>query len=450
MRLIYLLLLAWGISLTTPAAALAAPDARQRTREWVMSHARNNFSGIEPEDNDQAQDLVERLVYRNLAAMEAAGLLKAGLAESPWTDSYWPTYAGQIANRYADPDYNAAMTWSYNRDYLTEHLGQGSADLLSPAEKYDLLVGDAGFTLTNQMIRTGAPFDEQFGLVETWMGLCHGWAPASMMLPRPARAVKVRIADGRELTFTPSDLKALATLLWASAPGQTRFVGGRCNTREPDRDGTLRPTDPDCFDTNPATWHLAVVNQIGVAQRSFVIDASSGFDVSNQPVQGYQYAYINPNTGESSLELARSKVALSEVKNDPFAKHRSPRAEFLVKIIMSVRYVTENTPSKRLTDAPENDTFGVITYSYDLELDSSDNIVGGEWHSSLHPDFLWVPVPGAAAYSVGDAWLDTWGDPAVWDGEGTVPASWSRAARGASRQDQPLARIVTKLLERAR
>ena len=39
---------------------------------------------------------------------------------------------------------------------------------------------------------------------------------------------------------------------------------------------------------------------------------------------------------------------------------------------------------------PHEDKLKVVTYWYDLELDEDNNIVGGEWYTNRHPDFLWT------------------------------------------------------------
>lgn len=448
MRLLFQFITILSLSVPNAFAGDNSAEAyRGKVREWVRSHAKKPLPTIAPETNDQAADLVDELKYTRLNEMEDANLLTATLETSPWSDTYWPTYAGQIANRYGDPDFNAAQVWKFNVEYLEKMLGRGSDEHLSPAEKYDLLIGDASFTLTKKMIRQGAPYADAEGNVPMWFGLCHGWAPASFMMPRPAKGLTVKAVDGRKITFTPSDLKALGTLLWANGGGETRFIGGRCNDKVPDRDEHHRPTNPDCFDTNPATWHLSVVNQIAVSKRSFVMDASSGPEVWNQPVLGYQYGYINPITGATGRKLADYKVKLSDWKNDPFAAKRSPKAEYLVKIVMSVEYLSENTPSTAMEDSSDNDSRTAQAYSYDLELDRDDNIVGGEWFTSVRPDFLWVPVQGSKASSVGDVWLDRRSDSAKWDGRGAIPASWQKASKLSSANEQPLARIVTRLFE---
>ena len=54
---------------------------------------------------------------------------------------------------------------------------------------------------------------------------------------------------------------------------------------------------------------------------------------------------------------------------------------------MRVTYVGENSPSQ--VEFQESH-FTNIEFEYDLELDSKNKIIGGEWYSDNHPDFLWV------------------------------------------------------------
>ena len=60
------------------------------------------------ESSEEGNDIPERLLdpgsvmIRSLPALEGAGLTMAEARSKPWADSYWPTYKGQVANRYAD------------------------------------------------------------------------------------------------------------------------------------------------------------------------------------------------------------------------------------------------------------------------------------------------------------------------------------------------------------
>ena len=172
--------------------------------------------------SDRAESLVDRLTYTDLATMDEANLRRAELRESPWSDDYWAICRGILGARYADRGFPADSGWQTCRSYVHQRpaatiAASGSAsdiDLLSPAEKYDLLVGDAAGTLTRGMWAQGEYYFERYGKVETWMGICHGWAPAAYMLGRPREVVTAVAADGRtQLRFYPSDIKGLASLL---------------------------------------------------------------------------------------------------------------------------------------------------------------------------------------------------------------------------------------------
>ena len=135
---------------------------------------------------------------------------------------------------------------------------------LAPSEKYDLLLGDLDFTFTRAILddvdfrarhlkrskmKDGtdrSDEDEYEGVnnnfhyadvqssysrfdndvvyrywkprkdsLSYWFGICDGWSPASIYLPRPVHAVTVTGALGHKITFFPDDLKALGSYLFA-------------------------------------------------------------------------------------------------------------------------------------------------------------------------------------------------------------------------------------------
>ena len=108
------------------------------------------------------------------------------------------------------------------------------------------------------MLKEGENYYRTYGTVESWMGICHGWAPASYMERRPEHVVEALAADGQtKIRFFPSDLKALASLLSASGQFENRFIGSRCNDKNPPTDVNGRITDPACYGENSGTWHLS-------------------------------------------------------------------------------------------------------------------------------------------------------------------------------------------------
>lgn len=231
------------------------------------------------QQDDHAEDLVEdasKMIF-TLAEMEDSNLISKNLSSKPWSDSYWPLYEGALGHRYNDPHAKFG-DWKEARDYVTsnpakELIRKKEFDFLSPSEKYDLLLGLGTENLTKSNWAEGANYYSEYGSVETWMGLCHGWAAAAMMMPDPEKRVDVKTSAG-SIAFYPSDIKGLGTMLWAKGNFQSRFIGGRCNTKEPTVDEMGRSIEADCLDNNPGTWHLAIVNQIGVFDRSFIMDAS--------------------------------------------------------------------------------------------------------------------------------------------------------------------------------
>lgn len=424
-------------------------------RDGVLVSLRDVLPGRAPyEDNDRPENLVDRLTLTRPHDMES--LRQSDLDETPWTDDYWGLYLGVLGKRYADPEFPDSRDWNENFTYVKRRpaaaiAASGDAraiDRLSPSEKYDLLVGDAHGSLTARMWEEGKSYYDEYGEVETWMGICHGWAPASYMLPRPRKVVETLAADGvTRLRFYPSDIKGLATLLWANADTISRFVGSRSNDKDPQVDDAGRLVSPRNFDTNPGTWHMSVVNQLGACRRSLVMDATFDYEVWNQPLAGYQFSYFNPQTRRYVPDLASAIVPWDSFTRDHFRKYRRPGVASVVGVMMRVRYVVEGAPSHATEDSPARDLVRQVRYLYDLELDGDGKIIGGEWYQNKHPDFLWTPPPDTRARTTGDAYaLGSWsiGQP--------VPEAWRRAAWRVSASPtspSPLAKIVEALIAAA-
>lgn len=401
--------------------------------------------------NDRPESLVDDFRYRTLEDIERAGLRSASLPESPWSDDYWAIYRGLLGCRYADPDFPSDADWKSNFDYVERRpmndivaSGDSAAiDRLSPSEKYDLLVGNSDAAMTTAMWLEGKRYFDATGTVETWMGICHGWAPAAYCLPRPHQVITATTVDGRQLRFYPSDVKALASLLWANASPDARFIGTRANETDPEVDEVGRVISSAVFDTNPGAWHLAVVNQLA-GRRSFVMDATYDYQVWNQPVFSYEYLYFNPQEAQQPSELADAIVRRESFTNDKFARYRSPEAAAVVGVVMRVGYVVETRPSHATSDSPENDQLTYVDYLYDLELDAGGAVIGGEWWQNPHPDFLWTPPPRARATTPADQFAT-----GEWTVSQPLPRRWAEAARRESANQRPLAKIVETLIEAA-
>jgi hypothetical protein len=384
--------------------------------------------------------------------MAKESLFVSRLATQPWSDAYWPFYRGNIAWRYGDTKFPNSRDFikNYNYLWLSPLLRIGSAnpkkyDTLSPAEKYDLLVGDSGRSLTAAALKSGKRYYDSEKKVAYWMGICHGWAAASYMTPRPSKEITVTAVDGiTKINFYPSDIKALSSFLWANAKYHSRFAGGRCDQVNPKKNKYGRIIDQNCFDTNPGTWHLSVVNQIGISQRSLIMDSTYDHEVWNQPIYSYEYSYFNPSTLKATKNLNEAAVPLRTLKKDKYREYRSPKTVSVVGVAMTLIYMAETHPKKALNDNPSADRKIKVTYLYDLELDSTGNIIGGEWYQNAHPDFLWSPDKGIRLLSKYDAELEK--NAVNWDTSSPIPRVWADYARRSSQVNSlPLTKIIEAL-----
>ena len=129
------------------------PSEKQQIRSRVMGHKIKILSDIQA--NERPEDLIESMtdssgnlypILNTLEEMDSRKLLSVTLSNRPWSGYYWPTYQGGIANRYAAPgNPESSMNWL---DYFNFSTQTVDTDVLSPVEKYELLVGEGQRSLT--------------------------------------------------------------------------------------------------------------------------------------------------------------------------------------------------------------------------------------------------------------------------------------------------------------
>jgi hypothetical protein len=109
---------------------------------------------------------------------------------------------------------------------------------------------------------------------------------------------------------------------------------------------------------------------------------------------------------------------------------------------MDVTYIIEIEPGiARIFDAPTK----TVRYIYDLELDAGYNVIGGEWYSNGHPDFMWTFPLGSQALASAENVLQE--DP--WQNDGSVPAYWTAYAQKASARGTPLFAFIKRVVSSA-
>lgn len=362
------------------------------------------------------------------------GLNEAQTSLDLWSGSYWPQYQGSLGVRYRDASFISLMKGQEQYDKFKElkektplYIYNGKENLLSPAEKYDLVVGDNLMSLSKYSWELGEK-NSKLGKVPTWRGICDGWSSAAQMMPRPAKTVTLKTPQGVPVNFYPEDIKALGSLLYARAQENVIFLGKRCYP-------VVGVFTGGCDATNPGALHKAIANRIGKLKKSFNADVSTSSEVWNYPVKGYKFTYYNVFNEEESSDF--KKVYEVFEKKHRFSKsgrrHESTYA--IVGVKAEVTYADMRAANLLETDSKNEDKALIKTYYYDLELDRNFTILGGEWYSSA-PDFIWAP--NDLTYPISDGEIN--GKPITED-------QIRKAAQVSSKVGQPLSVIVEKLFE---
>lgn len=386
---------------------------------------------------DRYQNLTPEIPFVDtLSELDRPELSKAIAPTAAWhNDGEWSMAEGLIANRYRDEGYTGRLSWRDRREYLMRtnvrrvyEMKKGSdrneaINRMSPAEKYDLLVGLLDDGLTTALIKEVSRFSDA-GRLYDWLGICEGIAAASVSVPKPTETVEMIAFDGvTKVRFSAVDIQGLAAFLWSEYTTRIGVVGARCEGGN--------ENDPACFDTNPGTFHVGMLNIVGLRKQPLMGDFSNDSEVWNYPVQSYKLRYFNPQNRSFYDSAVKASIPMQNYKDDRFKSKRSPKAVRVVGVQMSFGISTAN-----------NDGGSDFEVTYDLEIDSNGVIIGGEWDSGDHPDFLWAIPPGFKPSTVGDQLL-----PQGATLDRTASAEWTSAAKIGAARIQPLALVINRLVE---
>ncbi len=271
----------------------------------------------------------------------------------PWTDTYWPETDGGISNRWQTGEHRGYELLGLEAlmDMSAEEIA-----LLSPTEKYDLLVGNYQYALTRRVQ------SENSGNESAWAGYCHGWTPASIHYEEP-HPVEMINPDGLVIPFGSSDVKALLTYFEGEVIRNSRYSEEQMPYgRRPRVMGSLclsnDVNDPSCQDTNAGAFHIAVANQLGLRNEAFGIDATTTNEKWNQPVHAYRSEVL----GRRAPTVGASEHAVEELV-----------------VRTEITWTAEVEPEWH----PLLDTAGhkdvSRSYTYTVELNEQGEIVGGQW-----------------------------------------------------------------------
>ncbi|KAJ3091684.1 hypothetical protein HK102_013817 [Quaeritorhiza haematococci] len=303
-----------------------------------------------------------------------------------WPGDYYPTFLDGINNRgnqEMSPADKYATAFGLDKVQLANGISRltGIDSMRSfrpPCSQ------DSDCTSLNDGSRCAKRQGQNEGLcIPTWFGLCHAWAPASILEPEPKCPVTFR-----GVTFTVNDLKALIVQLYDGSHIRTVFGGNRCNDGAPAVDQHGRYQSFECRDITPDFWHLVLTNSLGRFKTSFVADIDGKAEVWNHPL--VSYSYLNPEEPALSLDQGARLInpALNSYSFNPQAvslKHVKLRYWFMVETQQDGAF-TYNGRAQEFVRTRD--------VEYLLELDAGGNIIGGEWvgdSKTNHPDFVWLP-----------------------------------------------------------
>ncbi len=289
--------------------------------------------------------------------LPVAGKLK----KTPWAGWYWPNQKGGITIRWnsSDPQY-----FSFHSPSLSELRAMSAEEIaqLSPAEKYDIFMQRYNYPLTRRVLGNTSKY------APVWQGICHGAAPASIHTDEPAPVTLVN-ADGIPVPFGSADVKGLLSYYYAwDAKTPTRQVGNRCNL--PFYSLPFFRKTPDCADINPGSFHIILANQIGLLDQAFISELEPGPEVWNHAVFEFKSTIID--TEASIPDSASAGTAR--------------------RLLVDTHMVTMDSVDptwEPIAGTPKAKTLP-RDYQYWLDLDSAGRIIGGEWKSFGHPDFVWI------------------------------------------------------------
>ena len=294
--------------------------------------------------------------------------LSANLDKEPWSGYYWAENKGGIAYRW-----KTDQTFDFHI-YSKEEIMDAPLDKieeLSPAEKYDLLVGNYDWPLTQRSLASSSPTES------SWTGYCHGWAPASIDFEEP-HPIILENEDGIKIPFGSSDIKALLTYFRADVltdktiydawSVENKVLGGAC--------GSAIAIDAACYDTNPASFHIILGNMLGHRGEAFIMDVDSTYEKWNQPVFAYD-SWIR-----------------TEREPNEYASSRAIK-EYIIQT--TVTWTMEIEPKYTPVLHTSSQNVEERNYLYSIEVDDHHNIIGGQWMTETENNSF-IPLPRAWEY----------------------------------------------------
>ena len=373
------------------------------------------------------------------------------LDHTPWAMPHMGYKTGMLATRPRDIRFMALATLAEKEAYTKTHdlravlavndlaNRQRQIDQLSPAEKYDLVVGDLDAHFTRAV---WAEVDQQFahGTAPGWLGLCDGSSSASVLFTEPAHSVRVpsRLA-GVAVSFDVGDLKSLLAFSMTTYVAKDLSIfGQRCVGM--DADGH------DCIGINPASLHELLL-EMGENPQNFpymIIDRSPKTSIWNAALLSASFSYYDPTTNTAVSNIAsENKVDVSAYKAPAGSPGWAPGTKYLL-FAATVLHLADTRTAVAYNDSAPMSSMD-LTLDYVLELDEHLHLLGGEWLTPEHPGFIWALPRDYRPHSQGDvATIAT-----TWVGT-AIPDSAMPSIIQSSQNLQPVFRILDFIYQQSK
>jgi inner membrane protein len=309
-----------------------------------------------------------------------------------WASGFSPNWFGGIAGRWQDSNLKLLLRTIFGygvvssqeiQEVLKESMSNPSKQdflfRMSPAEKYDLALGDYSFAATRSILSITHNATE---LPKFWYGICNGFASASKWYEEPFRAVDVINPNGFKIRFHPNDVKILLGYALANAQYWTE-IGVRCNVNGPEARGCR---------INPGAFFLSTMNRLGLAHDGFIVDGFSG--------TRKQFYLLDAARVEMLQRPA--PVASFPGWTVPPAVKSLAKVRFTLQLVSTLLGDKEGAPGE---DSGKGEGYfkkvGRIIVPRTLEaalaLDKDGEVIGGAWLGDEDvPDVIFFPSPTPA------------------------------------------------------
>jgi hypothetical protein len=369
---------------------------------------------LDPEDHDvsadgktEAWDSANNPAFVDSTFLANVNQLPlSGEGGRPTPSDYWPVYKDSLNVKW-DGSMSPAEKYAraFGKDVKDVQEAVSFANGVKAHDESKACTTNADCESEKDGSVCAASYDgKEHRCIPTWWGICHGWAPYAIAEPQAKTAITRTAPDGTVITFYPSDLEALMSLMYTEIDAKS--LSSRCNLGAGtalETDNAGRPTTVACRDMNAGSWHVLVSNMLGLRKTGFVLDQTLNFEVWNQPA--WKYQITNAEGGRLPEVTPAKAMELLGQSGGTYTYNASARKLFHVE--MDFTFVVESQPSREPHDAA--DFASTKHYEYILETDENGKAVGGEWvggSKADHPDFAWWTTKGPTGSVAGIAYND--------------------------------------------